>query len=287
MSGIYPSTVPTPLDFHVHPSTAEYLEGSLGPYMADLCGHFKLDIKVRTVAEMAADYDGLRGVLLAWDAETGTGRPAVTNDWVAEVCKSYPDRFIPFASVDPHKGEAAINEARRAVNELQMRGFKFQQAAMAFAPSDRRFFPLWEELQSLGKPCLFHVGTTGLGAGTPGGGRMQLDYVRPIHMDVVAANFPDLVIICAHPAFPWQLEMNAIALHKANVHIDLSGWAPKYFPPELVAEVRGRLQDKALFGTDYPFILPGRWLREFEAYELPDDITEKVLWGNAERLLGL
>jgi predicted TIM-barrel fold metal-dependent hydrolase len=255
--------------------------------MADLCGHFKLDIKTRTIEEMAAEYEGMRGVLLAWDAETGTGQPPVTNDWVADVCARYPDTFIPFASVDPHKGDAAIVEARRAVNELGMRGFKFQQAAMAFAPSDRKFFPLWEELQALGKPTLFHVGTTGLGAATAGGGRMQLDHVRPIHIDVVAANFPNLTIICAHPAYPWQLEMNAIALHKANVNIDLSGWAPKYFPPELMQEVRGRLQDKTLFGTDYPFILPERWLREFEAYELPRGVRDKVLWGNAERLLGI
>jgi hypothetical protein len=279
--------MPTPLDFHVHPSTTEYLEGSLGPYMPGLCSHFRLDIRIRTVEEMAEEYQGLRGVLLAWDAETATGRPPVTNDFVASVCARYPDRFIPFASVDPHKGEAAIAEARRAVRELGMRGFKFQQAAMAFRPSDREFFPLWEELQALQRPALFHVGTLGLGAGSPGGARMELDYVRPIHLDVVAANFRGLTIVCAHPAFPWQQEMIAIALHKANVNIDLSGWAPKYFDPELVREVRSRLQDKALFGTDYPFILPQRWLAEFDAFEMPVEVREKVLWRNAERILGI
>ena len=67
----------------------------------------------------------------------------------------------------------------------------------------------------------------------------------------------------------------------------LSGWAPRYFPPELVREVGGRLQDKTLFGTDYPFILPERWLREFSDLGLSEAVTEKVLWGNAERLLGL
>ena len=277
----------TPIDCHVHPSTAEYLQGSIGPYMDDLCHHFRLDIPVRTVDGMAADYEGMRGVLLAWDAETATGRPPVTNDWVAGVCRRYPERFIPFASVDPWKGEAAVAEARRAVRELGMKGFKFQQAAMAFVPSDERFSPLWEEIASLGVPCLFHVGTTGMGAGTPGGSGFQLDFVRPIHVDAVAARFPTLTIICAHPAFPWQLEMNAIALHKANVYTDLSGWAPRYFPPELVREVGGRLQDKTLFGTDYPFILPERWLREFSDLGLSEAVTEKVLWGNAERLLGL
>jgi uncharacterized protein len=277
----------TPIDFHVHPSTSEYLEGSLGPFQEALCHHFRLDVKVRTVDEMAAEYDGFQAVLLAWDAETATGRPPVTNDWVAGVCRRYPERFIPFASVDPWKGEAAIVEARRAVRELGMRGFKFQQAAMAFRPSDERFFPLWEEISSLGVPCLFHVGTTGLGAGMAGGGSIELDYVRPIHVDRVAANFPDLGIVCAHPAFPWQDEMLAICQHKANVSMDLSGWAPKYFPPQLVREIKGRLQDKALFGTDYPFILPERWLREFEAFELPEAVVDKVLRGNAVRVLGL
>jgi predicted TIM-barrel fold metal-dependent hydrolase len=280
-------TTSVPIDFHVHPSTSEYLEGSLGPYQEALCHHFRLDVRVRTVEEMAAEYEGFQAVLLAWDAETATGRPPVTNDWVAGVCGRYPDRFFPFASVDPWKGEAAIAEARRAVRELGMRGFKFQQAAMAFRPSDERFFPLWEEIQSLGVPCLFHVGTTGLGAGMSGGGSIELEYVRPIHVDRVAANFPDLPIVCAHPAFPWQDEMLAICQHKANVSMDLSGWAPKYFPPQLVREVKGRLQDKALFGTDYPFILPERWLREFEAFELPEAVVDKVLRGNAARVLGL
>jgi hypothetical protein len=279
--------VTVPIDFHVHPSTSEYLEGSLGPFQEALCHHFRLDVPVRTVDEMAAEYEGFQAVLLAWDAETATGRPRVTNDWVADVCRRYPDRFLPFASVDPWKGEAAIAEARRAVRELGMRGFKFQQAAMAFRPSDERFLPLWEEISSLGVPCLFHVGTTGLGAGMAGGGSIELDYVRPIHVDRVAASFPSLQIVCAHPAFPWQDEMLAICQHKANVFMDLSGWAPKYFPPQLVREVKGRLQDKALFGTDYPFILPERWLREFEAFELPDAVVEKVLRGNAARLLGL
>jgi predicted TIM-barrel fold metal-dependent hydrolase len=276
-----------PIDFHVHPSTSEYLEGSLGPYLEDLRRYFKLDIKVKTIEQMAEDYKNLRAVLLAWDAETATGCPATSNDWVVDVCKRYPDRFIPFGSVDPWKGEMAIKEAVRAVKELGVKGFKFQQAAMAFYPSDRRFFPLWETIQSLGVPCLFHVGTTGLGAGTRGGTGIRLDYVRPIYIDDVAANFPNLTIVCAHPAFPWQEEMIAIALHKANVYIDLSGWAPKYFPPELVREIKTRLQDKALFGTDYPFILPERWLREFDQLDINDDIKEKILWKNAEALLNL
>ena len=276
-----------PIDFHVHPSPSEYLEGSLGPFQEALCHHFRLDVKVRTVDEMAAEYEGFQAVLLAWDAETATGRPPVTNDWVADVCGRYPERFIPFASVDPWKGEAAIVEARRAVRELGMRGFKFQQAAMAFRPSDERFFPLWEEISSLGVPCLFHVGTTGLGAGMAGGGSIELDYVRPIHVDRVAANFPDLGIVCAHPAFPWQDEMLAICQHKANVSMDLSGWAPKYFPGNLKVDMRGRLQDKIMFGSDYPSMPYERILKEWQELGYSDEGMQKIFHQNAERILGL
>src|SRR5205085_306424 len=95
----YCRQMPVPLDFHVHPSTSEYLEGSLGSYLPDLEHHFRMEMRVRTVEEMAADFEGLRGVLLAWDAETFSGRPAVTNDFVVSVCRRYPDRFIPFGSV--------------------------------------------------------------------------------------------------------------------------------------------------------------------------------------------
>ena len=255
--------------------------------MPDLEHHFRMEMRVRTVEEMAADFEGLRGVLLAWDAETFSGRPAVTNDFVVSVCRRYPDRFIPFGSVDPLKGEAAIAEARRAVRELSVKGFKFHPAAQGFRPSDPRHFPLFEEIAGLHVPCLFHAGTTGLGAGTPGGSGIALAPVQPIQFDTLAAAFPTLVIVCAHPAWPWQSEMNAVAAHKANLYIDLSGWAPKYFPPELTRELGRGLQDKALFGTDYPFILPERWLREFETFDLPPDVKEKILWRNAERLLDL
>ena len=81
---------------------------------------------------------------------------------------------------------------------------------------------------------------------------MRLKYSNPMSVDDVAADFPDLNIILAHPSFPWQDEALAIAVHKPNVYIDLSGWSPKYFPEILIRYTNTQLKHKMLFGSDYP-----------------------------------
>ena len=94
----------------------------------------------------------------------------------------------------------------------------------------------------------------------PGGGGVRLKYSNPMCVDDVAADFPELDIILAHPSFPWQDEALAIAVHKPNVYIDLSGWSPKYFPENLIRYTNTQLKHKMLFGSDYPLITPDRWL---------------------------
>jgi predicted TIM-barrel fold metal-dependent hydrolase len=277
-----------PIDIHVHPSTAEYLERALGPFFEATKRFFRTDIPVRTLEEMAQEFAeaGVFGVLLAWDAETATGLPPVTNDFIAEVIRRYPETFAGFASVDPHKGKKAVDELARAVEELGLIGLKLHPVAQDFRPDDPKFFPLFEKAADLGIPALLHTGNTGLGAGMPGGMGMKLERARPIYIDTLAAEFPDLTIIGAHPSWPWQDEMIMIALHKKNVYIDLSGWSPKYFPESLVREIGGRLQDKVLFGTDYPFITHEKWLAAFEAFGFDESVVRKVLRDNALSILG-
>jgi predicted TIM-barrel fold metal-dependent hydrolase len=277
-----------PIDIHVHPSTAEYLQRALGPFFEATKRFFRTDIPVRTLEEMAQEFAeaGVFGVLLAWDAETTTGLPPVTNDFIAEAIRRYPETFAGFASVDPHKGKKAVDELARAVEELGLIGLKLHPVAQDFRPDDPKFFPLFEKAADLGIPALLHTGNTGLGAGMPGGMGMKLERARPIYIDTLAAEFPDLTIIGAHPSWPWQDEMIMIALHKKNVYIDLSGWSPKYFPESLVREIGGRLQDKVLFGTDYPFITHEKWLAAFEAFGFDESVVRKVLRDNALSILG-
>jgi predicted TIM-barrel fold metal-dependent hydrolase len=276
------------VDLHVHLPTVEWLEGSMGPYREAAARYFRSDVHVRSVDEVAVEYaqEQVFGILLAWDAETATGRPPLPNDVVAAIVKRHPKRFAFFASVDPWKS-SAIEELERAVTELGAIGAKFHPSLQDFYPSDERHFPLWQKAAELGIPCLFHTGTSGIGAGEPGGQGIKLDPARPIHLDVVAARFPSLPIIAAHFGWPWHLELIAMALHKSNIFIELSGWSPRYYPPELVREIGGRLSDRTLFGSDYPFIKPSRVLDELDALELKPEAKAKIKLENAARLLKL
>jgi predicted TIM-barrel fold metal-dependent hydrolase len=133
-----------------------------------------------------------------------------------------------------------------------------------------------------------HTGTTGIGAGAPGGRGLKLSYGRPVPaVDDVAADFPRLTIIAAHFAWPWHLELLAVARHKGNVYIDLSGWAPRYFPAEVIQYCNSVIPDKFLFGSDFPLLSPDRWLDEFGKLDLKDEVREKVLYRNACRILDL
>ena len=172
-------------------------------------------------------------------------------------------------------------------HEHGVRGFKFHPSLQGFEPNDTAYYPLYETLQELGVPALFHTGQTGIGAGLPGGRGIKLRYSAPMLLDDVAADFPGLTIIMAHPSVPWQDEAISIATHKANVYIDLSGWSPKYFPPQLVRAAGGLLKRKVLFGSDFPLIAPDRWLRDFEALDLKPEVRPLILKDNAARVLGL
>jgi hypothetical protein len=278
------------IDMHVHLPTASFLEGAIKPYRLAAEKFFRTTVSTRGMAEVARVYEELDiiGVLLAWDAETATGLPPLTNDEVADVVKAYPGRFIGFACVDPWKGRRAIEEMERAISELGLSGAKFHPGIQAFYPNDTRFYPLYEKIASLGVPALFHTGTNGLGAGVPGGMGIKMDYTRPIYLDAVAADFPELTTIGAHPAWPWHEEMLAIIGHKANVFMDLSGWSPKYIPKQIMDEARGRLQDRMLFGSDYPFIMPQRWLSDFDALDgFSPEVRRKILYDNSARVLNL
>jgi len=277
------------IDVHVHPSTSEYVHDALGPFGPACEAYFRTTLPSHDVDQMAAvfrDADVL-GVLFAWDAETNTGLPPVTNDFVARCVRAHPEAFMGFASVDPHKGVAATAELERAVRDLGLRGLKLHPTAQGFRPDDRIVYPVFETADALGIPVTIHTGTTGLGAGMPGGGQMHLELSRPIYVDAVAADFPNLQIVMAHPAWPWQDEQLAVALHKPNTWIDLSGWSPRRFAPDLVRNINGPLQDRVLFGTDYPFLSHEQWLTAWDTLDVPDAVTEKILLRNAQRLLGV
>jgi predicted TIM-barrel fold metal-dependent hydrolase len=276
------------IDMHVHLPTGSFLNGAIKPFKLAAEEFFRTSVPVREMEEVARMYEQLDmiGVLLAWDAETATGLPPLTNDEVAAIVSEFPRQFVGFACVDPWKGKRAIDEFERAITELGLKGAKFHPGVQSFYPNDPRFYKLYAKIADLGVPALFHTGTNALGAGTPGGMGIKLDHTRPIYLDHLACDFPELVIIGAHPAWPWHEEMLAIIGHKSNVYMDLSGWSPKYIPKSIMDEARRRFQDRIMFGSDYPFITPERWMADFETLEgFSEDVKRKIFHDNAARLL--
>jgi uncharacterized protein len=276
------------IDCHVHLPTPDWLDGSMAGYVEAAEAYFRAPVERASLAELADRYRGLstRAVLLAWDAETATGRPRVPNETVAAACRDHPDVFTGFGSVDPHKGDAAVAEVAN-IAALGLRGVKFHPSLQAFAPDDPAYWPVFAACEQHGLATLFHTGTSGIGARQPGGQGIRLDYARPIRLDSVAAAHPRLTVIAAHFGWPWHLELVAMALHKTNIYIDISGWSPRRIPPELIHELRGRLSDQFVWGSDYPFISPERCLTELGNLGLPGDVLAKVLYENAARILSL
>ena len=277
------------IDVHVHPPTKEFLIDSGGRHVEAAVKKFGRTIELRTFEQMLDEYarcDVEKLVLFAWDAETTSHMPRVTNEFVAKVADQYPERIIGFASVDPHK-KSAVKDFEYAIRELSLVGLKLHPQVQAFEPNDPAYYPLYSKCVELGVPVTFHTGSTYWGAGLEGGGGIKLRFSDPMLLDDVAADFPDLKLIMAHPGWPWQDEQLAIATHKNNVYIDLSGWSPKYFQPLLITYMTKMIPQKFLFGTDYPMLSPQRWLLDFEGLGLSSEIKSMVLRENAKNLLKL
>jgi uncharacterized protein len=272
------------IDFHVHLPTPDWLDGSMGGYVEAAEAYFRSTVERQSLGELADKYRALDvlAVLLAWDAETATGRPRVPNETVAAACREYPDAFTGLGSVDPHKPSAVDEVAHIAA--LGLRGVKFHPSLQAFAPDDPKFWPVFAACERHGLVALFHTGTSGIGARQPGGQGIRIDYAHPLKLDAVAAAHPQLTVVAAHFGWPWQMDLIAVALHKTNVYIDISGWSPKRIPPEVVRELKGRLSGQFVWGSDFPFISPERCLAELDDLGLA---SPALLRDNAARVLGL
>lgn len=279
------------LDFHTH-------------VQLDTCGHHAMDDTLLTatqkyfkspedqnptVDDVADHYRkrNMAAVVFTVDAESATGHRANSVEEIAEGAARHNDVLIPFGSVDPLQGNAAVTRLRSLIDQFGIKGVKFHPSMQGFEPNDRQYYALYEVIADAGIPALFHTGQTGIGAGLPGGHGIKLRYSDPMLLDDVAADFPELTIVMAHPAVPWVDAQISIATHKANVFIDLSGWSPKYFPPQLTRAMNTVLRDKVLFGSDFPVIQVDRWMSDFDKLEIKPEVVPKVLKQNALHVLGI
>jgi len=229
-----------------------------------------------TLAEM--DATGVeKAFLRPWIRPEGV---VISNDDVAALVRKYPDRFLGMATVDPRRPMAAVRELERAVKDLGLRALHMLPWIWNLPPNDKLYYPLFVKCVELGIPFCCQVGHTGpMFPSEPG---------RPIpYIDEVALAFPDLTIVGGHIGFPWTNEMIGLAVKYPNVYIDTSAHLPKYYPPELVAFMNSRGQDKVLFATNYPMLFFTPCLSQIEGLGLKPEAQEKFLRLNAMRVLGL
>ncbi len=279
------------IDIHVHAEVSchDPEDPIFGEFLDASTTYFKADRRRPTIPETIAHYRerqiGL--VMFTVDMETGTGIRRIRNEEIAEAAAANSDMMIAFASIDPHRGKRGAIEARDLIEKHGVKGFKFHPPLQDFDPGDRMAWPLYEVIDHYRLPAIFHTGHSGMGTGMPAGGGIRLKYGQPILVDDVAVDFPNMKIVLAHPGWPWTDESLSMALHKPNVFIDLSGWSPKYVPPQIVRYANSQLGHKFLFGSDFPLIPPDRWIAAFDEAGFKPELRDPILKGNAARLLGL
>jgi uncharacterized protein len=211
------------------------------------------------------------------------------HDYAIETQARFADCiFGLWLQIDPRLGAAGAAELERCI--VASRGFVsfcISASGTGFVASDPIYAPFFEVARAHSRPVLVLVGHTGSGAGLPGGGGVQLDLCHPRYVDLLAIAWPDVQIVTGRPAWPWQDEMISIMIHKPNVWSELHGWSPKYLTDPFKREIRSRLQDRVMFGADYPLFRYERLVADWQELGYSEAVLAKVFHGNAERLFGV
>jgi len=255
-------------------------------YLGTKLGYGKTD---EEMAQVLRDADVKAIVVIPTSNITDDmGKVRELNDRSAQFQKDYSDVILGiWCSVNPQFGYKGLREVERCIKDLGFVGYYMMSLAAGIPANDKLMYHFYDLCSEAGVPVRWNIGHTAGGAGTPGGGGYHLGFEKPIpYLDDVAADFPNLTLISAHCAWPWQDEMISILLHKGNVYAENHGWAAKHVPAEIKREIRGRLQDKYMFASDYPFFSYERLFSEWEAEGFKPEILEKMYYKNAMRVFG-
>ncbi len=279
------------IDVHVHAEVSchDPEDPVMSKYFDAASCYFNAPRQRPTIPEIISLYRAqqIAFCLFTVDCESSIGAKRVSNFEIAEHAANNSDIVIAFASIDPRKGKVGAREARDLVENHGVRGFKFHSIMQDIHPADRIAYPIYEVIAEHKLPTIFHTGHSGMGTGMRGGGGVRLKWGQPMLIDDVAVDFPDMKIILAHPSWPWVDESLSMALHKDNVFIDLSGWSPKYFQPQIIQYANGQLRQKMLFGSDFPLIRSDKWIEAAKIAGFKDEVLRGIMKDNAARVLGL
>lgn len=214
------------------------------------------------------------------------GHPAcyhVPYKLVADAVQAYPDRFLGLAGLDPTEGMTGVRELERSVREYGFIGAHFYPHWFELAPDHAKWYPFYAKCVELDVPVQLQVGQSMVY--DPRYPRRSVG--RPISLDAVACDFPELKIVGIHVGIPWTDEMIAMAWKHANVYIGSDAHSPKYWPPSFVHFIKSFGKNKVLFGTDFPVLDFERTMAEIDALGFSDEVRAKFLRDNAIQLYKL
>lgn len=217
-----------------------------------------------------------KSLICAWEAP---GNSMISNREVFDFTQQYPDRLVGVGSVDISKPNQAIREVRRCADDYGFKAIRVLPWLWDKNPTDRLFYPIYATCCELGIPFCTQIGHTGP--------LMSSEVGRPIYLDRVALDFPELVIVGGHIGYPWTEEAIAVATKHPNVYIDTSAYSVHRYPAEIVRYLKTNGKRKVLFGTNYPMITPAKALAGLENLELNAETQELFLAGNATRVFNL
>jgi len=224
-----------------------------------------------------------KAVIFNLDEETPSGITGLPNDYYAKIVNDYPDKFVGFAGIDPLKRMEAVREIRRTY-DLGLRGVAVRPFMFGIPPHHAKMYPIYSTCVELDIPIWFHLSINY--------STNNMEVERPIYLDIVAQDFPELKIIAGHGGWPWVNELVAVAWRNPNIYIDIASYLPKYIGMKgtgwepLIHFGNSVLQDKILFGSTWLFM--GMSIKQLAdgVMELPlkEEVKRKWLFENAARL---
>jgi predicted TIM-barrel fold metal-dependent hydrolase len=273
------------IDFRFRPNTPETLTGIANSAMfkglCSLIGFPKM--QPQTLDEVVADlerYNVAKAVITGRDCETTYGSKS-NNAGVVEFVNQYPNKFIGFAGLDPHKGMKAIQELKHAVNQQGMKGAAIDPYLAQIYLNDAKYYPIYSKCCEMDIPVII---TTGPATMVP---NAVMDHVAPRYIDFVARDFPELKIIVSHGGYPWVNEMIMVSQRNKNVYIELSEYEMSTQSEAYIQAINSIISDKVLYASAHPFVDFKDALRTYEKLPIDSDVRQKVMFGNAARVLGL
>lgn len=258
-----------------HP-TKRFLEEPIFDSLKRWTGMVAEDVPVASTVKAMTSAGVEKALLCAWYGPNG---PLITNEQVLDLTERHPDLFLGMASADLRNPVEAVKTLRHYVTKHGFKALRIIQWLWELPCTHALYYPLLAECVALNVPVCFQVGLTGPLCTSETG--------RPLHIERIALDFPDLVIVCGHIGYPWQAEMIAFATKFPNIYIDTSAYKPKRYPRELVEYMKAHGRHKVLFGSNYPMITPGACLAELDQLGLDDEVTELFLKKNAQAVFSI